>query len=203
MNKLAQYINSGILEMYVLGQTSPEETKEVTEMAILHESIRDEITEISNAFEIYATDHSKKPSPTVKPFLLAVVDYTERLKSGEQVSFPPLLNENTKVIDFAEWVNRNDMTLPVDFDQFHAKIIGYTPEAVTAISWIKTMAPHEVHHNELERFFVLEGSCEVTIDDKVHHLSAGDFLAIPLYVGHTLIVTSEIPCKVILQRVAA
>jgi hypothetical protein len=40
MNKIIEYINSGILEIYVLGMTSPEETIAVNEMAHLHEEIR-------------------------------------------------------------------------------------------------------------------------------------------------------------------
>ncbi|MBI3519835.1 MAG: cupin domain-containing protein [Bacteroidetes bacterium] len=85
----------------------------------------------------------------------------------------------------------------------YAKIIGYTPEVTTTIAWIKKMTPFEIHHNELERFLILEGTCDITIGEEVHHMSAGDFIAIPLYIGHSLIVTSDIPCKVILQRVAA
>ena len=44
---------------------------------------------------------------------------------------------------------------------------------------------------------------EITIENEVHYLKTGDYLQIPLNVGHNLVVTSSIPCKVILQRVAA
>ena len=65
------------------------------------------------------------------------------------------------------------------------------------------MSPIEVHTNELESFLILEGTCDITIGEEVHHLVTGDFISIPLHIGHSLIVTSNIPCKVILQRVAA
>ncbi len=203
MDKIKEYINSGILEMYVLGMTSLEETEEVMNMASLYEEVRAEIEEISKALEVNSANTSKKPNPTVKPYLMAVVDYTERLKAGETVTFPPLLNKDSKIVDFDQWTSREDMTLPTDAEEMYAKIIGYTPEATTTIAWIKKMTPFEIHHNEFERFLILEGTCDISIGDEVHQMMAGDFIAIPLYIGHSLVVTSDIPCKVILQRVAA
>lgn len=203
MKAVNDYINSGILELYVLGMTSPEETLEINEMSAKHVEVRDEIDEITKALEIDASKTSLSPSETVKPFLLAVVDYTERLKSGEPMTFPPLLTKDSKVIDFEEWTSRVDMVLPEDSDNMFAKLIGYTPAASTAISWIKTHSPFEVHANEYERFLILEGSCDINIGNEVHQLVAGDFISIPLHIGHSLVVTSLVPCKVILQRVAA
>lgn len=203
MNEIDKYINSGILEMYVLGMTNLEETNEVNEMATLHKQVRDEIEEISKTLQISSANTDKKPNPSIKPFILAVIDYTERLKAGEEPTFPPLLNKDSKIIDFKQWINREDMVLPDDFENMYAKIIGYTPQATTAIAWIKKMTPFEIHHNELERFLIIEGTCDISIGEDVYHMVAGDFIAIPLYIGHSLEVTSDIPCKVILQRVAA
>ena len=203
MTNVKEYINSGILEMYVLGNTNLEETNDVNEMAHLHEEIRLEIEEITNTLILYSADTTKKLSAGLRPFVIAVVDYTERLKSGEPVTEPPTLSQNSKVDDFKEWTNRIDMFLPEDSGDMYAKIIGFTPQATTAISWVKTMSAIEVHDNEYERFLILEGSCEVIIGDKKHQLVAGDYLEIPLHIGHSLIVTSIIPCKFILQRIAA
>lgn len=203
MNTVTDYINSGILEMYVMGMTSAEETTQVNEMASKYVSVHQEIEAISKALELDSSQKHEGPNETVKPFILAVVDYTERLKGGEPMTFPPLLTKDSKVIDFEEWTSRTDMVLPEDFENMYAKLIGYTPEAATAISWIKTHSPFEIHTNEYERFLILEGSCDITIGEDVHQLVAGDFIAIPLHIGHSLVVTSSMPCKVILQRVAA
>ena len=203
MTNVEEYINSGILEMYVLGNTNLEETNDVNEMAHLHEEIRIEIEEITNTLILYSADTTKKLSSGLRPFVIAVVDYTERLKSGEPVTEPPTLSQNSKVDDFKEWTDRIDMFLPEDSGDMYAKIIGFTPQATTAISWVKTISATEVHDNEYERFLILEGSCEVIIGDEKHQLVAGDYLEIPLHIGHSLIVTSSIPCKFILQRIAA
>lgn len=203
MNTVLEYINSGILEMYLLGMTTSAESAEVYEMSRKHPEIINELDEISKTLELDAQQVSPNLSPTIKPFLLAVIDYTERLKSGEETTYPPILNPNSKATDFSSWIDRNDMALPADFESFHAKIIGFTPEATTAITWIQHMAPDETHDHEYERFLILEGSCEVKFDNKIHKLKVGDFLEIPLHMPHELTITSHIPCKVILQRVAA
>ncbi len=60
-----------------------------------------------------------------------------------------------------------------------------------------------MHTHELEKFLILEGTCDITIEDEVYSLKAGDFLSIPLYNKHDVKVTSLNPCKAILQRIAA
>jgi mannose-6-phosphate isomerase-like protein (cupin superfamily) len=197
-----EYIDSGILEQYVLGGTSAEESREVELRAAADPAIRQEIELISGILFSYAMEHALTPNPVLKPFLLATIDYTERLKNGEPASFPPVLHEKTVIADYAAWLNRKDMVNPGTAD-LYAKIIGYTPQITSAIVWIKDYAPQEVHDNEFEKFLIVEGTCEITVGDDVHALKAGDYFQIPLHKTHMVKVTSTIPCKVILQRVAA
>ena len=197
-----EHIESGILEMYILGITNEDETKAVEMMASLDPAIKQEIVLIRESLEGYAMANAIDPNPIIKPFLLATIDYTERLKDGEPVSVPPLLNENSQIAHFDSWLNRSDM-VSLDTDSMYAKIIGYTPEAITAIVWLKDYAPHEVHDNEYERFLIVEGTCDIIVEDRVNQLVPGDYFAIPLHKNHLVKVTSFIPCKIILQRVAA
>ncbi len=203
MENIKEYIESGILELYVFGVTNKKENEEIAKIALSHIEVREEINNISAAIEEYAKQNAVDLDPTIKPFLMAMIDYTERLKNGESPSFPPVLNENSKISDYDQWINRKDIKLPENFKDFHATIIGYTPEVTTAIIWIKYMAPEEVHQHEFEKFLILEGTCNITIADEVHTLKAGDFLSIPLYKKHDVKITSSIPCKAILQRIAA
>lgn len=203
MENIKTFVNSGILETYVLGNSSSEEVALVKEMAARYNEVREELDAIYEAIQLYASANSIAPDPIIKPFLLATIDYSERLKNGEVPSFPPHLNVNTTVVDFAEWINRSDMVVPENFEDVYAKIIGYTPQLTTAIVWLKDIAPQEVHHDEYEKFFILEGTCELTINKKVFNLNPGDYLAIPLHANHSVRVTSLVPCKAILQRAAA
>lgn len=203
MKKISEYIQSGMIESYVLGLITPSEAKEVEEMAAAHGEVRAAIDEFSRMLEQQALSDAIAPDPVIKPMLMATINYIDRMKKGEPLSFPPLLHEGSKITDYNEWLTREDMILPPDFDDIHARIIGYTAEVTTAIVWIKNMAPDEVHHNEIEKFLIAEGACEIIIEEEAYKLSVGDFFSIPLFKSHTVKVTSDIPCKVILQRVAA
>jgi mannose-6-phosphate isomerase-like protein (cupin superfamily) len=203
MDSVREYIESGILEMYVLGDVTADELHQVEQMALLHPEVAEEIETIAASLHAYARLNAVDPDPIVKPFLLATIDYSERIKNGEEMSFPPMLTEKSAIEDYAEWLNRKDIVIPEKLDDVHAKIIGYTPKMTTAIVWIKEMAPQEMHDDEIEKFLIVEGTCDIIIENEVHRLKAGDMLSIPLYKNHLVKVTSAIPCKVILQRVAA
>lgn len=200
---IKEYIMSGILEQYVLGALHDEEATQVEEVASKYPDVQKEIDDIRNALEKYALENAVQPSRKVKPFLIATIDFMERMEKGETPSMPPLLNEDSTPSDFATWLNREDMVLPKDSDDIFAKIINYTPQLQTAIIWIKDSAPHEEHRDVYEKFLILEGTCDVIVDDVPHPLVPGDYFAVPLNKIHRIKVTSSIPCKVILQRIAA
>ncbi len=200
---IKEYISSGILEQYVLGTISKEESLEVEKVATMHTEVQKEIEEISNAIEQYAMENAVEPSRNVKTFLIATIDYMERMENGEAPSFPPALSASSTLADFASWLNREDMILPADAEDPYAKIIGYTPSQKTAIIWIKDSTPPELHHEEYEKFLIAEGTCNIIVEEKVYQLVPGDYFAVPLHKTHIIKVTSAIPCKVILQRIAA
>ncbi|MEO6453790.1 MAG: cupin domain-containing protein [Ginsengibacter sp.] len=203
MKILKEYIESGILESYVLGLTNGAESAEVEKMSAAHSEISTEINIISATIERYAELNAVKPPITIKPFLLAIIDYTERLKNGEPDALPPILHKGSAIEDYADWLNAKAAVLPDDFNNLHARIIGYSKKVVTAIIWVKEFTPPEIHKNEFEKFLIVEGTCDITIGKEVYNLVAGDMLSIPLHVIHNVKVTSEIPCKAILQRIAA
>lgn len=203
MKDLNKYIESGILELYVLGMADDEEVRLIEQLAKLHPEIKNEIDEITKAIRLYAAKDDDKPNETVKPFVFAIIDFQTRMQNGEVQQEVPLLNENSKPSDYQEWLSRPDMTLPARLEDIYAKLIGVTQQATTAIVWLKTGSPPEVHDNEYEKFLILEGTCDIVVDGTPFHLSAGDYMSIPLHSSHFVKVTSLIPCKVILQRVAA
>jgi len=202
MNK-EELIASGLLELYVLGETGPEENQLIEHLIVTHPDVRRELNDIELAFETLALANAIEPDPIVKPFLLATLDYIDRMKNAEVMIKPPLLNENSVAEDYNQWLNREDLQPTEDVDDVFAKIIYAVPGLTTAIAWIKYMAPQEVHDDEYESFLILEGTCEIYIEEDVFPLQAGDFLTIPLHKNHRVLVTSNVPCKVILQRLAA
>ena len=203
MDRVKEFINSGILEVYVLGQATGEEAIEVEQMCEMYEEVRQELEDISLALERHAESMAIEPDPMIEPFLMARIDFMERLKNGETPSFPPLLHKGSKITEYAPWLSREDMQLTAPLDKVLARIIGYTPQCTTAIVWLELGAPPETHTDEYEQFLIVEGTCDITVGDDVHQMKSGDVLIIPLHVSHNVRVTSSIPCKIILQRVAA
>ncbi len=203
MKALKNYIESGILELYVLGVTSAEESAEVEKMAKLHGEIRSEIDRICEVTEEYAQSHAINPPITIKPLLMASIDYMERLKNGEPISSPPFLHPASTIADYNFWLDSGDAIAPKDFKNVHARIIGFTPEMATAIIWVRDFTPPEIHTNQIEKFLMVRGSCDIVIGEEIHRLVSGDFLSIPLHISHHVKVTSIESCVLILQRSAA
>ncbi|MCF0056838.1 cupin domain-containing protein [Dyadobacter sp. CY356] len=203
MSEVREFIESGILEMYVRGDASPDENALVELMATKYHEVKEELYIIEVALENYALSQATTVDPVIKPFLMATVEYMERIGKGEKPSFPPKLHANSLISDFEEWLNRPDLALTEPLDEIDARIICATPEKTTAIVWIKNGAPPEIHKDEYETFLIVEGSCNIIVDGEDNHLKPGDVFTIPLYLSHTVIVTSEIPCKLILERLAA
>jgi mannose-6-phosphate isomerase-like protein (cupin superfamily) len=201
MKTIEEYINSGIIELYVMGMTTNEENIEITKLAKENTEIRNEIEAIENALQQTAT--APEISPAVKAFVMATIDYTERLRKGEEYVVAPFLNKESKIEDFETWINKPYLQVSEDYETIDAKIISASPEATTILVWLKHGAPLEVHDKEYEHFLIVEGTCTIMIGDQEHNLSPGDYLSIPLYIGHSVTVTSNIACKIILQRVAA
>lgn len=65
-----QYIASGLLESYVLGGTSPDETAEVEQMIIKHPEIAAEVEILRGALEEFAWQHAVEPPPGLRDKIL-------------------------------------------------------------------------------------------------------------------------------------
>jgi quercetin dioxygenase-like cupin family protein len=196
-----EILQSGLLELYSLGSLEGGELELVQKALAEDPSLRHELNQIEEAYFLYAQANSIPPHPSIKPLLMAKIEYLERLSFGEVPVAVPLLTPDSKIEDFEFWLNRMDMQLRHDFDGMQAIILADEPEKLTALVWLKDGAPDEIHTTEHERFLVVEGSCDFTVGNNVHTLRRGDYLSIPLHVSHEAKVTSGKPCKIILQRV--
>jgi mannose-6-phosphate isomerase-like protein (cupin superfamily) len=202
MQTVDDFIKSGILELYVLGHTADHENAEVKRMCSAHPEVMEELERITESVISISSENTFTPNDTVKPLIMATVDYTERLRLGEVPGNPPILNSASKIDDYAEWLSRPDMVLASDADNIYIKLLAQTSEAISAIVWIKQNTPMEKHSVEHEKFLIVEGSCDIMVNGEKNSLIPGDYFAIPLYADHEVLVTSDIPCKVVLQRVA-
>lgn len=197
---LEEYIQSGIIESYVLGLTTYKETVEVEKLAGVHPQIASAIDVFSIQLEEQLIKNAIEPDVLVKPMLMASLDYMKRLAAGEKIAHPPLLHPASVADDYSEWLNRKDMILPANFSNVFIRLISSKPQLTTAIVWMKDALFSEIHHNEHEQFLVIEGSCKIEMNNAVYNLGPGNYLSIPLHSRHTVKVPHNTVCKVVLQR---
>ena len=70
MEDIKQYIESGILELYVLGTLSPEEKLEVESMASKYTAVQEELDEIGRTMEAFAEENAIEPSENLRSKIL-------------------------------------------------------------------------------------------------------------------------------------
>ena len=70
MEDIKAYIESGILELYVLGDVSPAEKLQVEEMASKHPAIKAELDEIERSMELYAAENAIEPTEHMRDRIL-------------------------------------------------------------------------------------------------------------------------------------
>jgi hypothetical protein len=67
---LKAYIETGILELYVLGDVTPAEKLQVEEMASKHPAIKAELDEIGHSMELYTEENAVEPSEHLRSRIL-------------------------------------------------------------------------------------------------------------------------------------
>jgi anti-sigma-K factor RskA len=94
------YIQSGIIESYVLGMTSAGESAELEELRPAHPEIDDAINEFSAALEEKAFENAVTPPPAIKQGVMTAIKkehFTENLTSVRQIpQQTPVLPINTR-----------------------------------------------------------------------------------------------------------
>jgi anti-sigma-K factor RskA len=70
LEDIKAYIESGILELYVLGNVTSEEKLEVEAMAAKHPSVKAELNEIERSLELYASENAVEPSENLRDRVL-------------------------------------------------------------------------------------------------------------------------------------
>ena len=74
---VTEYIESGILESYVMGAISDQEQREVECLSSIYPEVRNELDELSAALENYALLYSLEPPAAIKTRLMGQLDFNE------------------------------------------------------------------------------------------------------------------------------
>jgi mannose-6-phosphate isomerase-like protein (cupin superfamily) len=201
MEDLSAYLASGVLELYVAGSLPLEEALAVEDMAVHHPEVQAEIVRLQEVVERLWDVQPLAPPPGLKARVL------DKIAALSERSFdparPPVLNVGARAEDYRFWVEQDGIVPPDHYENLFFIPVAMNEDGLTAVVWINGHVEEEMHDQAIEKFLVLEGSCQINIEGEMHYLQAGDYLAVPKFRWHVVDVTSEIACKLIVQRIAA
>lgn len=163
------------------------------------------VAQTEDAFILYAAAHAVTPPADLRNAVLAKIRGLNAQKNNIQkldLANLPLLDEQSSWLEWNEAVA--GIEAPADYEDIHMHTLESNAQRDLFVIWVKEFVPEEVHHDLLESFMILEGSCVCSITDqqgetRIVHLAAGDFITMQLDETHNIHITSEKPAKAILQ----
>ena len=124
------YIESGILEEYVLGTVTPQEKQEVECMSHIYPEIKEELLRTESALEEYALKHQATPPPALKESIFAQMNF-------EAPAEAPEAEDATE----QQTVSQPDAAAPIEPVQPEARVIdhafGREEAQVVTPAWAK------------------------------------------------------------------
>jgi mannose-6-phosphate isomerase-like protein (cupin superfamily) len=153
----------------------------------------------------FAQEYSVSPSPDLKSQILKKISDLKRANQNRtelQLDKLPLLDASSNWLDWEKAVE--GINPPENFEGIYLHTLESTPERQLFVAWVREYVEEEVHHDLLESFLLLEGTCECHITDtegygRVVRMGVGDFITMELGETHDVIITSLEPAKAILQ----
>ncbi len=171
----------------------------------LEETSKEQIQITENALNTLAKSQAILPSPKIKSRILEKLkDLNQKRREQGPIDLlnPPLITENSNLQDWL--LATKNMHPPADFKDIHLEPIKSDQNVDMFVAWVSKMVPEEIHHDILESFMLLEGSCTCHITDpngntRLVHMQAGDHITMNIGETHDVIITSEKPAKAVLQ----
>lgn len=197
-----EYIASGILEDYVLGECSPPQALEVELAAAKVPAIGEELAGLRELHAQLSALVQVRPPVAAKQRFGAFLDASAMPADGWGLVVPPL-SPASQAADYQPWLKRVKADAIDPAQDLNVIPLDASPEALTLYIVAKGLVPEETHLDAIERFLVLEGTCYIAMNGEQHHLKAGDYFRIPKFTTHTIVVTSAVPCRLIAQQIAA
>lgn len=180
------YIASGNLEAYCLGNLTAAEEAELWEFCRLFPKVRQELHAVEQSLEKLAEALAVIPPGRNKMRLLA------------RLNELPVIDETTDHTDWLAAFMGLIPAQPADDLVFHP--LTTRPELSQTLVYSRLSIPEETHDDLMESFFILEGTCTCTVSGVQHHLSPGGFLEIPLHVPHDIRLTSPHVLAILQQQ---
>lgn len=195
-------IASTLLIDYVLGECSEAERREVEMAATYFPEVAAELDSLRWLDAALVVCGSVTPPASAKTRFTAFMDEAEMPANGWSLIMPSLTAASTPE-NFASWIDRVKPASINPDQNLNVVPLEADKSMLTMFVVVKEGLDEEVHLDSIERFLVLEGSCYIEMAHETIYLSQGEYFSVPKFTPHKVIVTSEIPCKLIVQQVAA
>ena len=153
----------------------------------------------------YAELHAVQPPLSMRNRILGNMQKLKALEDNRQpftLNNLPLLTPEANWLDWEAAVNGIEPT--EDFEDVHMHLLEDNDRRELNLVWVKQEVPEEVHHDVLESFILLEGSCECHVFDekgnkRIVKMRQGDYISFKIGEVHDIQITSAVPAKAILQ----
>ncbi len=200
-----QFLDSGIIEQYILGLASPYEAAEVVRMAERFPKIKNEVEKVEKALIHFAENCSPAVPNSLKINVLDTINRLELAFPIIDLANPPRLETS---LDRHAWARATShINAPTGLENIHLHPIKDADGVQMFVAFVREEVPEEVHHDLLESFLILEGTCECLItaasgEARTVRLEAGDHISFEVGETHSIYITSRRPVKAILQWAA-
>ncbi|MFD2284977.1 cupin domain-containing protein [Pedobacter petrophilus] len=195
---LSAFLNSGLLELYLMGKLDQEEVLLVHQMRATHPEVVAELASLEAFFEREALQHAVKPDPKFDDKMESLFLNLE-IEQAMQLSDTPLI---TSFSDADAWFEMISPLLPQgELGGRFEKLLRNDDQVMQALVITPEGVDEEVHENLHESFLILKGTCICTIGNETITMGPGSFMQIPLNQPHTIAVASK-SVIAILQHVA-
>ena len=164
-----------------------------------------EIDQTEEALIGFAQAHAVPPPASLRDKVLGKLADLKAQKKNQQSydldNLPPL--DGTS--NWLEWeATVKGIEPPNDFENVHLHPLESNDQRELFVAWVKEYVEEEVHHDLLESFLILDGTCECHITDeasntRIVRMCQGDFITMQLGETHDIIVTSLKPAKAVLE----
>lgn len=153
----------------------------------------------------FASAHAIEPPTHLKSKILGKIEQLNTSRKNLKkldLNDPPVLDATSNWLDWQEAVK--NIEPPENYEGIYLHPLVSSEKRDLFVAWVKEYIDEEVHHDLVESFILLEGTCECHITDaagnaRVVRMSAGDYITMSPGETHDVIITSLEPAKAILQ----
>lgn len=186
--ELNEFLNSGMLELYLINALSPGEVSLVENMRTLYPEVDTELVLLESFIEENAIRNAVSPPVRMDKKMELMFENLEA-EQHMQLSATPLISSLSSA---DAWLELVTPLLPNNYSgERFEKLLRREGGIMQLLVISSTDVEEEIHDRLDESFLILKGTCICNIGEHSINMGPGDFMQIPLDLPHTVKITSE------------